>query len=231
MDLQPTPSFDEWVEYCFTKGDADFKFPCDSRDYKEVENRIQKYCSFDPIVLTTYLTKLFKSPGFIIKRFTADQIARATWFIFGLGSEYFHDVCSDAVPIKLQVDCIRSVTTMYTDLYDKLCCQFGTDPDSDRSDAIDVAVVMIWDMDSFDGPVMYSSEKLHLRDNGFKVLKTVLEKCYTSTCLESALHGLGHVQHKNPELVVQIIDGFLSSRKIPKWLLEYAMHAKTGSVI
>ncbi len=77
---------------------------------------------------------------------------------------------------------------------------------------------------------MFPDQHPHLVEPGFGVLETVLAKCRTSSCLMSALHGLGHIQMENPRRVEQIIDEFLSKRQIPMWLHEYAMSARKGAV-
>ena len=68
----------------------------------------------DPSLLTTYLTTLFESPSFVAERYTDNQIAEATWFLFGCGSGFIGDMRRGAVQQDLQVRCVRSITTLYT---------------------------------------------------------------------------------------------------------------------
>ncbi len=233
MEKQPAPSFDDWVEYCFTQGNADFQFRYGSPGYEEVEKRIEKFCDLDPVVLADYTATLFGSPGFVAQRYSDEQIAEATWFLFGVASSYFGELFSDAVPTETQVRCMDLVATFYTDLFDLVCGKRGTDPDTDYTNSlsVDVAVYMIWEVSLIGGVVMFPDRDSHLAEPGFGVLKTVLEKCRTSSCLMSALHGLGHIQMENPQRVEQIIDEFLSNRQIPMWLHEYAMRAREGAVL
>lgn len=233
MEKHPAPSFDDWVEYCFTQGNADFHFRYGSPGYEEVEKRIEKFCDLDPIVLADYIAALFESHGFIAQRYSDEQIAEATWFLFGVASSYFSVLFSKAVPNETQVRCMELVATFYTDLFDLVCGKRGTDPDTDYTNSlsVDIAVCMIWEASRIGGAVMFPDRDLHLAESGFGVLKTVLEKCRTSSCLKSALHGLGHIQWENPDRVEQIIDDFLSNRQIPVWLHEYAMRAREGKVL
>ena len=106
------------------------------------------FFSMDPSLLTSFMIRLFESPSFVAERYTGYQIARATWFLFGGGSGYIHEMRSGAVPSGLQVRCVRSLTTLYTDLYDRVCGRHRTDPDSDlrESDELDGAVYAMWDL-------------------------------------------------------------------------------------
>lgn len=232
MEKHPAPSFDDWVEYSFTQGYADFHFRYGSPGYEEAEDRAEKFCGFDPIVLADYITTLFISPGFIAQRYSDEQIADATWYLFGVESSYFSDLFSKAVPNETQVLCMDLVATFYTDLFDLVCGKRGTDPDTryTNSLSVDIAVYMIWEMSLIGGAVMFPDRDSDLAESGFGVLTTVLEKCRTSTCLMSALHGLDHIQMENPRRVEQIIDEFLSNRQIPMWLHKYAMRARKGAV-
>ncbi len=233
MEKHPAPSFDDWVEYCFTQGNVDFHFRYGSPGYEEVEKRIEKFCDLDPIVLADYIAALFESPGFIAQRYSDEQIAEATWFLFGAASCYFGDLFSKTVSNETQVRCMELVATFYTDLFDLVCGKRGTDPDTDYTNSlsVDIAVYMIWEVSLIGGVVMFPRRDSHLAEPGFGVLETVLEKCRTSSCLMSALHGLGHIQMENPRRAEQIIDDFLSSRQVPLWLHEYAVRARVGAIL
>lgn len=233
MEKHPAPSFDDWVEYCFTQGYADFNFGSGGSGYEEADVRADKFCCFDPIVLADYVTTLFGSPGFIAQRYSDQQIADATSYLFGLASSYFSYLFSKAVPDETQVRCMDLVATLYTDLFDLVCGKRGTDPDTHYTNSlsVDIAVYMIWDVGNIGGWVMFTGSCPHLAESGFGVLETVLEKCRTSSCLMSALHGLGHIQWENPDRVERIIDDFLSSRQVPVWLHKYALSAREGAVL
>ncbi len=231
----PLPSFDEWVHYCFTHGQNDFS----GWGGLGAQDERARFLSIDPGTLATYLTRLFESPTFSADKYTDDQIAKATWFLFGIGSAYLGTVRKSPINPALQSRCIRSVATMYTDLFDRVCGTRGTDPDTDLCDkaAIDIAVYMIWDMDQLEGAVMFPDGG-PLREVCIEVLQTILTRCRTSTCLISALHGIGHIyghsRYKGDLDLCQrlegIIDTFLASRSLPEWVREYAALARDGAV-
>lgn len=228
------PTFEEWVEDCFTYANQDFRNygEAEGEEFAAIEARGQRFAIPNPS-LTEYAIRLFSDPGFIADQYTDEQIAEATWFLFGTGSEYFHDFRAKDVGQDKQIEAIRSVRTMYTDLYDRVCNKQGTEPDGQFTNVlpIDKAVGMIWDMDNIEGPALFPKDWPHLTDPSFEVLETALFKCRTASCKGSALHGLGHLHHVHPRRVENLIDRFLDSPDQPDHLREYAKLARTGCVL
>jgi len=240
MQEQATPSFDEWVEYCFTKGESEFhsKAPRE-RSYYAVNSLTvirpdlfpRSQIPLDEVA--GFLVRLFRAPGFIADRFTDDQICDGTWFIFGYGGQYFPYVRRDPVPRELQSAVISSIGTLYTQLFDRLCCERGTDPDNNciETARLDNTVWMLWDMIGFSLPgldVGLFPSAPDLVDTGFDVLETVLSECRTSSCQMSALHALAHLYALHPERVLRLINGYLETRQAPPWIRDYACKASRG---
>lgn len=236
--MPPIPTFDEWVHYCLTKGRADFSGTGEPvEDYETWERRFH---GMDRVLLTEYLTRLFAAPAWLAERYTDDQIADATWFTFGCASGYIGDMRSKSVPAELQVRCMRSIATLYTDLFDRVCGRRGADPDSDLRDAVEIdgAVYMIWDMDNLEGAIMFPEKGPHLVEPGIEILQAVLDRCRTSACLVSALHGIGHIycihSYQGSKEIARrlqaMVDEFLAKRSPPEWLCEYAANAREGAV-
>jgi len=215
------PTFDDWVEHSLTKG---------YRVFHGEEAEDPRLSSIDEGLLVDYLTRLFEDPSELATRYSRDQIADATWFLFGCASGYFSTVRHAHLAIDRKVRCFRSVASIYTNLYDRLCTQ---DSETDRSDSdkLDGAVYMIWDMDCIEVAVMFPEEQPELLEPGFQILETVLQRCLTGACLKSALHGLGHIQMYHPERVSRLIDAFLTRRvSLAPWLRDYAEQAREGRV-
>lgn len=226
MSKSVQPSFDQWVQHAFTKVVDD---SCEAA-----------FGDLDPVCVTQFLTKLFESPAFIADRYSNDQIADATWFLFGIDSEYLLNVQSSSVPADMQARCIRSIATLYTDMYDRVCGRRGSDPDTDLRETteVDGAVYMIWDMNYVECTVMFPDRNPHLVEPGIEVLETVLQECRTSACRVSALHGIGHIrcarEYDGDRVIAErlkaIIDEFVHGRDLPDWLGEYAACARDGGV-
>ncbi len=230
MSDSSTPSFDAWVEYCFTGGYHDFHAGHGSPERCEYERWTE---GLEPPTLAEFVVRLFRSPAFIADRYTDDQIADATWFLFGCASGYFHVLRSDAVPRSLQIEYTASVATLYTELFDRVCCKRGANPDGDYTNdlKVDTAVYMIWDMDCIEGAVMFPESSPHLVEPSFGVLDTVLARCCTSSCQVSALHALGHIHPYHPQRAERMIDAFIASRSVAQWVRNYAEQARRGHVL
>lgn len=228
------PTFEDWRHYCFTLGYADFCGTSGDADEIVIE-RVSTYRdAVDPITLARYLTRLFNEAGSVVDKYTPGQVADATWFLFGVGSDFFHAIRNVRVPNDLQALCYKGVSTIYTDLFDRLCNLRGTlaeDCSDSTEHRLDGAVYMIWDMDCISGAVMFG--ETHLYDPAFGTLETVLDRCETASCLKSALHGLGHIYKYHPDRVESIIKQFLHSREndLPQWLVQYAKSACRGAVL
>ena len=227
------PTFDAWVDYCFTQADQDFHAGPYGPDHAVVQARSVLFLNIDPPVLADYIITLFENPEFIANQYTDDQIGKAVWFLFGLGSDYFHDLLSDSVEKSLQVRCMYSVETLYLRLFDRVCCMRGENPKGEYLDTEpDGAVHMIWDMGHIAGWVD-DKRFPHLFEPGLQVLENILMKSRTSTCMLSALHGLGHIFSFDPrhQYCERLIDRFLSEREVTEEVHDYAIAARSGGVL
>jgi len=215
-----TPStWDEWVHFCFTEGDVDAD---------------HLYIGSTDTDIAIYLTRLFENPAFIADRYTDEQIARGTWYIFGTATWYMHGVIHGDVPPDLQIRCVRGITKMYTDLYDKVCGKRGRSPGGAKlRTKVDGAVYMMWDMDCLAG--IHSIP--HLIEPGIEIMESVLRQCRTTACRMSALHAIGHYvqEHHKPAPRIAgrfraLIDEFAQRPDVPDHLRKYAMEAREGQV-
>ncbi len=232
MDQNAEPSFSDWVEYCFTLGVIDSKEELNGDD--EVEYRRSCYVyNLNTSTLVEYIVRLFDAPEFIAGRYSRDQIASGIQFLFGHDSDYFPTIHEAQLERGARADCMRAVETLYLRLLDRVCCNGRRDLWAEfiESEPLDRAVFMIWDMGGIETFVMSADDRSPLVQTGFGVLESILRSCDTSTCMSSALHGLGHMHNRHPQRCKRIIDAFLASREIPPWLREYAGEAQAGRVL
>ena len=217
-----SPSYEEWIEFCFKDGYAWFNGKREVNPKFEIDN---------PVLVTEYLTRLFENPAFIAQRYDRHEIAEAIWFIFGVGSGYCSDMREPMVPPEKQIKCIHTVGIFYQNLLDKICNRDGTmaDVDVTNTDDVDKAVYMIWDMDGLECGAM-ERKYAYLASPILSVLDSILS-LRTSTCLKSALHGLGHIASCHPENVSRIVNDFLHKQNdSPEWLRQYARQARKGVI-
>jgi hypothetical protein len=80
---------------------------------------------------------------------------------------------------------------------------------------------------------LYKNSKLE-NHNYYAAIANVMEKCLdlsNPACVESGLHGLGHLAFNHPKIAVPIIDNFLKNGKCENEnLISYAKMARTGMI-
>jgi hypothetical protein len=195
MNAAQPPSFEKWVDYCFTQGYDDF-FDRSPDGPSAITARCmrlarQDFARMDPIRVTEYLIRLFEDPAFVVDRYTDDQIADAVGLIFGSGgSNSIYDAFDETVSTDLQVRFMRSIATLYTELFDRVCGRRASDLESSLNDRVDGAVAMIWDVCCLDGALRAPDTWPHLVDPSLDVLGVVLTRCRTKACLDSAPWGI-----------------------------------------
>ncbi len=235
------PNFEEWVTYCFEQGLADWRGQSGDPDEVEMAREARFTWEIPPGTLAGYVIRLFESPAFIADEYAYQQIADGFQFIFS-GSDYFHTIRSYNIfegRWTGQVDrvtaarCYQALGTLYRELFDRVCCRGGREPDVDVTevDPVDRVVYMIWDMSSVEGALYFPEKGPHLVEPGFGALEEILQHCRTSTCHISALHGLGHIHVHQPTQVEPIIDRYLARGGMPDWVRDYAQRARRGAVI
>ncbi|UYV14138.1 MAG: hypothetical protein NCW75_07555 [Phycisphaera sp.] len=220
-------TYEGWIEYAFTRGYAEFMHP------QAGPRGANPYLEPEPATVARYMHRFCGEPPELETMFSDDQIGDGVWFLFGVGSGSWEDIRFSGIDPAMQARCVASVANLYTRCFDRLCCGHGTDPDQNFVDDLhlDGAVYMIWDMDQLQYLVHPIGELPHLAEPGLKVLETILHTCRTSTCLHSALHGLGHLHGELTPRIRTIIDGFLHARTPPPHLVEYARAARSGRVL
>lgn len=218
-----TVTFEEWVEYSFRQGRADFYDPHLSEDARR---RYERYTELNSQLVTEYLTLMFENARDLADEYSSEDLADGTWFVFGLASDYFTARVRDTiVPRKLQERCYRAVVRMYTDLYDRRCTPASRSlTDTTNSDELDMAVYMIWDMSGIELACAAGEKQRHLVDASFEVLAKILGECNAPACLKSGLHGAYSVSPNFKDRSAKLVEHFLSRRRqaVPAWLSQYA---------
>lgn len=228
--MSETPTFEEWVEYCFTQKPAKRASELTWAEHQAAQELEERYGNIPPSCVAEYLSQLFRAPAWVAERYSDDAIGAGTWFLFGPASGYFWALERTKVATDVQAECVSALATLYTELYDRVCCKHGTDPDGRYANEIklDIAVYMIWE--SLEGAVFARRKTTEVAEAGWEVLEAILTRCRTSTCLQSALHGLGHLEQSHSERCGKLIGRFLRRGGVPSWLREYAQAAQVGHV-
>lgn len=219
-------SYEEWVAYCFDRKVSDPQW------YWTVGEEGQgDWYQPAPAVLAQYLQRLFTHTGDDLAEYTEEQVAQGLYFICSSGSSYFQIVRRDAVSRADQVSWVRAICDLYRDLFAKKCSHYygHLDRGPEPARPLNALCYMFWDLDGIEGAAMFPGEE-YLVEPIFEALVCALSQP-NPACIESALHGLGHLASAHPDRVKRIISRFIASGNVPSSELgEYAENASTGCV-
>jgi hypothetical protein len=221
LGLAMHPRYPDWLRYVFDRN------PEGEGWYFDIE--IEPFHA-DEIELARLIELTCLYSGADLLAFSDMQVNRGLDFIF-------NPSCSDTVfalgrsnvPIDLRIRAIRSIQHLYSDCFAKRCTEVFSNKNELPISDLNEACYMLWDVapigrwtDEQDNPACL--------DASIEVLKTALTLCNTA-CIESALHGLGHLYHYAPERVESIVDNWLKTQpRVPDQLTRYAAEARVGYV-
>ncbi len=125
---------------------------------------------------------------------------------------------------------LQAIWHLYFDLFNERCAPVLSHLDEPTDNPLNAICYMLWDVT----PLAYWDKPHPDSKHYYAAIATVMEKALrlsNPACIESALHGLGHIQDEIPDRVKQIIDGFLKKHNFPRpELVRYANNAKIGYV-
>jgi hypothetical protein len=167
-----------------------------------------------------------------LARFSERQVKDGLAFIFNNAcSDTVYALMADGVPPEARLAAIASIRTLYADCFERRCAPVLAHLDEPGGNSLNQSCYMLWDVTSLgyweghaDKDVFYAAVLALLED----VLAS-----HHDACLESALHGLGHLHAHVPEgRVAGIIDSFLARRwDLRPELARYARQAAMGYIL
>lgn len=214
--------FNDWLEFVFERPTVGQAWYFD--DYGE-----EFECS--PAELLTFVQRTFAECADTLSRFDDDQV--------GLGLNYvFNNSCSnvvfvmksDEIPFERRMEAIRAIKVLYRDCLAPRCAEaLGHRNELGASSRLNHVCYMLWDI----SPIAYWEDRPGER-HAYSVVSEVLTAALASpniACVESALHGFGHLQTYAPEVVEEQIAAFLrNALSCDERLREYAKRAAAGEV-
>lgn len=192
----------------------------------------EKYFRSPPVgkELAGHVILLFESNSEIYERFSPDTIATGLRKIIDPGrSDLIFHVIGDGVERGITERFIRSTTTLYCQIFDRLCLSVIAHEDNSDLSAINELCYMWWDILPVHGMYKRTVDERFAIDCALVVMDQLTHQCNNISCIESALHGLGHFSVFKPGEVKRIINS--SKNEIPGSLARYAQKAISGNVI
>jgi hypothetical protein len=204
----------------------------------------------NPLSVFEFLETLFLNPKEDLKSYSDDQIGLGLNFIFNNScSNMSSDFMAADVPMERKIKAIHSLFTLFRDVFNprspEVLSAFSQSPLS----KISYICYMFWDTCPFSAASEFRCTEARTRSeseqkayknsklenyNFNAAIALVMKKCLNLSnpaCVESGLHGLGHLAFGYPAVAVPIIDNFLKNgKKRNPTLVNYATMARTGMI-
>ena len=213
--------YDQWIEYVFnrpiTPNGWYFDFDLDAESFEA-----------SPSEVTKLVAETCKRAETDLIKFSDEQVDAGLNFIFNDAcSRVVFDIKDSSVPDALRLECIDAIYSLYEGCYRLRCTESLSHLNEKPDTPLNNSCYMLWDVSALafwkDDQKMYYSAVISL-------LGRVLNIPHQA-CMESALHGLGHIYDDAPEEVEAVIDAWLRADKTQRpELLTYAKAARVGRV-
>lgn len=214
--------YQEWLTFVFRRELTD---PAWYFDFKEPDFEATAH------EFTALITRTFRRSGTDLAQYSNDQVGQGLQYILSNScSNIIFALRDNQVPLDERMQAVRSIKTLYSDCFNTRCTPaLGHRSHPSANSALNFICYMLWDV----SPVA-SWERVDRKDEIYPVVLEVLADALTSSniaCVESALHGLGHVYHEAPG-AADVVRRFLRAPHVAnEALLAYAEQAAVGRVL
>ena len=200
-----------WIKYAF---DRPTTWPLWCNDTNLVDFEAP------PEILVAIFGQTFARSGIDLLVFSDAQVSHGLKYIFDNGvSNAFLAFADDELPERLRVHSIAQIKHLYRDCFAKRCANILSHLDEPGGEELNSLCYMLWDI----SPLLSSQDVL------LEVLEDALYIPHDA-CIESALHGLGHLVDRR-DRAEEIIDRFLArTPHLRPELMQYAKAARSGCV-
>jgi hypothetical protein len=194
----------------------------------------------NPLSAFTFIEKLLVSIKSDLSVYSDEQIGLGLTYIFNSAcSNLAHDFKIAEVSIERKVAALHSLFNLFRDVLNPRSEPLLSAYSQEKLSNLKYICYMFWDVcplafwkdfTKINPDEIDSEAKIY-----YQAIVEVMKKCLSLSnpaCVESGLHGLGHLANSLPELVVPIIDDYLQNQKNNnEILLKYAEKARTGMIL
>lgn len=165
-----------------------------------------------------------------LAKFSERQVNYGLEYIFNNScSDVVFTLMNDSVPMQLRLRAIEAIKTLYRDCFTSRCAPVLGHLDEPGANPLNQVCYMLWDA----SPLSYWENRPN-REVFYGAVIDVMDKALASTnpaCVESALHGLGHLHSYCLERVEKVISTYLQRNIfVAPGLQQYAQRAAIGYV-
>ena len=216
------PRYIDWLKYVFDR-------PVTPNGWYFDEDDLEPFQA-EPSELVELVACTFENCGRDLSPYSNDQLRYGLSFILENGaSDTVFSLMSEDVSAELRLRAIDSLKHVYTEIFERRCAPVLGHISEPGGNALNYICYMLWDV----SPLSYW-ERVRNREVFYRAVSEVLEYSLQSSnraCVESGLHGLGHIFSSYPERVEQVIGRFLLNTPGNALdLRKYAEAARRGCV-
>jgi hypothetical protein len=239
-----TPEYQRQLDYIFNR-------PTDEpawywRDSSEEEPVFDE----TPLSAFLFLETLCLNPEKDLQAYSNEQIGLGFCFIFdNVCSNITHDFKAADVPFDRKIKAIHNLFALFRDVLNPRCAAVESSFSQATLSKINYVCYMFWDICplsfanglSFTRPKESKMVDKEAHENSklenqfyYTAIAEVMKKCLdlsNPACVESGIHGLGHLAFSFPDIAVPILDKYISKGKNrSESLVNYAKSARTGMI-
>jgi hypothetical protein len=203
-----------------------------------------------PLSAFLFLETLCLNPENDLKAYSNEQIGLGFCYIFdNVCSNITHDFKAADVPLERKIKAIHNIFALFRDVLNPRCAAVESAFSQATLSKINYVCYMFWDICplssayglSFTRPQESKMEEKEAHENSklenqfyYMAIAEVMKKCLdlsNPACVESGIHGLGHLAYSFPDIAVPILDKYiLKGKNHSPSLVKYAKMARTGMI-
>lgn len=228
------PLYRLFLEFIFNEDEHQ-----DPEYWEEGPGVFYRLCKNAPAEIIPLFLHLMRNLRGDLASYSLEKIAGSVNSLFHPGfSETLFVLMNEDVPEADRCEAIRAMTHLYEDLFEIRCAPVMLHRNQPGGNALNDVCYMLWDVTSLnyfgrDIRKRDSLERAAARPMAEAVFSVLEFSLYSENvaCVESGLHGLGHMASDWPDEVKAIIDLYLRRRPNhdPR-ILRYADLAREGRV-
>lgn len=202
------PEFQRWIRFLFDRDDpkGEWRFSEATMPLSEAQT-------------VHYIHRLCATAETELSPYSEIQIAHGLLFIFDCNFDYGYALRDAKVDIEVKLMAIAAMATLFRNCLNERCT---------RGSKLNQVCFHFWD----ETPLSWCERNPH-KEALYSAVADVMRQCLNLSnvcCVESALHGLGHLRSDHPE-AAGIVRHFLNTtQRTDPDLLRYAEAAERGMV-
>jgi hypothetical protein len=221
-----TSKYQRQLDYLFNR-------PTDEPEwYWRTEDWVEGIFDDNTLDTFTFLETLFTNPKADLAAYSDDQIGLGLNYIFNNScSNMTHKFKGAKVSFERKIKVLQGLNALFRDVLNARCDAVNSAFSQEKLSKLNYVCYMFWDITPLS---VYESLDKNEIDIYNATIAEIMKKCLrlsNPACVESGLHGLGHLAFGYPKIAVPIIDNFLKNGKCKnETLINYAKMARTGMI-